>query len=89
MFDISAVVNEVCDIMRFPIEQKGLKLKLKISKNMPNKILGDVKRIKQVLFNLLGNAVKFTFTGHIAVRLDFDEPSQQLNASITDTGIGI
>ena len=73
MFNLKSAIEEVCDIMRFELQQKGLGLKIKISDNVPSKILSDLKRFKQVLFNLLGNASKFTFEGYLAVKVSFED----------------
>jgi two-component system capsular synthesis sensor histidine kinase RcsC len=48
-----------------------------------------MKRIKQVLFNLIGNAVKFTFSGSVAVTFDFEQSTQTLKGAVQDTGVGI
>lgn len=52
-------------------------------------INSDIKRLKQVLFNLMGNAVKFTFKGKLKVSVDFDLELNILTISVKDTGIGI
>ena len=52
-------------------------------------INSDQKRLKQVLFNLLGNAVKFTFQGAISISVDFDEDNNHLLVDVEDTGIGM
>jgi signal transduction histidine kinase len=88
-FDIRAAVNQVCDIMNFQLEQKNLKLELAISQRVPARIYSDMKRFKQILFNLIGNAVKFTFSGQITVRLEFEESAGTLSTEVEDTGIGI
>ena len=56
---------------------------------MPDKIYSDAKRFKQVLFNLIGNAVKFTFQGSITVRVDYERERSCLCISVEDTGIGM
>lgn len=89
MFDIRLAVKEVCDIMRFQVEEKGLTLKMEISDSVPIKINSDLKRIKQVLFNLFGNAVKFTFVGEIKIKLFFDNTTNILTGIVSDTGLGI
>ncbi len=87
MVDIKKAVQEVCDIMKFQLTSKNLELNLKISPSVPNKIMTDLKRFKQVLFNLMGNAAKFTFSGSLTVTIDFVD--NFLISSIKDTGIGI
>ena len=52
-------------------------------------IIGDSKRFKQVLFNLIGNAIKFTFHGTISLDLDYCWKQQLLTCKVADTGIGI
>ncbi|TNV85960.1 hypothetical protein FGO68_gene11327 [Halteria grandinella] len=88
-FDIRAAVNEVCEIMKFQIDQKSLGMEIQINPRIPLKIYTDQKRFKQVLFNLIGNAIKFTYTGSITVNLSTDEDSNSLVADVIDTGIGI
>ena len=64
-FSIREIANEIYDIMEFPVRAKGLTLNMNIDDSVPEKIKSDPKRYKQVLFNLIGNAVKFTFSGSI------------------------
>ncbi|MCH2204562.1 MAG: ATP-binding protein [Lentisphaerales bacterium] len=71
------------------LKQKNLKFNLEISENLPNAILIDETRIKQVLNNIIGNAIKFTEKGSITLKVfDFTE-SNELIFSIEDTGRGI
>ena len=64
-------------------------MKLKISRSVPSVIFSDQKRLKQVLFNLIGNALKFTYKGGITLNLKYDSRTSQLTVSVRDTGIGI
>lgn len=80
-------MREVAEAMNFQIEQKGLKLLLEISSLVPCQIKSDEKRYKQVLFNLISNAIKFTFIGYIKIGLRFEGSS--LVTYVEDTGIGI
>ena len=86
-FDLGLAAKEACDIMGFQIRQKGLEFELAVSERVPRRIVTDAKRFKQVLFNLIGNAVKFTFTGGITVAIDYKEGA--LTTEVADTGIGI
>lgn len=89
IFDIRNAVNEVCEIMKFQLNQKNLGLEMNISEKVPLKIYSDVKRYKQVIFNLMGNAIKFTYEGKIKVNLDLDEDNLLLITDVEDTGMGI
>ena len=70
LFNIRNAVKEVCDIMNFQLYAKNLKIEIDIKQNVPREIYSDQKRFKQVLFNLIGNAVKFTFQGGIKIRME-------------------
>lgn len=84
--------REVIDIMQAPIKEKNLRFEIDIDKNLPSVLCGDERRIKQVLLNILSNAVKYTDSGLIRLTCTFDELEEgqvQLKISVTDTGIGI
>ena len=71
---------------------KGLDLMIDFDMFLPTRYIGDPGRLRQVLTNLVGNAVKFTETGHVLIRvvgLEVDAGSQQLHVTVEDTGIGI
>ncbi|TNV82447.1 hypothetical protein FGO68_gene11116 [Halteria grandinella] len=89
MFDIRQIVDEVGEIMKFQIEQKGLSQIIQIDTNVPQKVYSDCKRFKQVLFNLIGNAIKFTYEGHVNVILTFNSTTNKLTCHVEDTGLGI
>jgi signal transduction histidine kinase len=74
--------------MDFLVCSKGLRLVTKVSSRVPEAILTDGKRYKQIIYNLVGNAIKYTFEGQITISVDY-HPSGQLITSIADTGIGI
>ncbi|MCP4289082.1 MAG: response regulator [Gammaproteobacteria bacterium] len=72
--------------------EKGIELNLLIYHDVPEQLIGDETRIRQILMNLLGNAIKFTHKGEIVVRVMVDEETETQCAlifSVTDTGIGI
>ena len=93
-YDLSVVLNDLVNMIQTRAESKGLQLKLDFDETMPKFLSGDEVRIKQVITNILTNAVKYTEKGSVTFRLGCeripDEPeSVYLNVSIQDTGIGI
>jgi signal transduction histidine kinase len=92
-FDLHALIHEVAELMAMNAEQKGLEFLCLLEPAVPQFLRGDPGRLRQVLFNLLGNAVKFTNAGEVAVsvRLTDRLPDQRarLRFEVKDTGIGI
>jgi two-component system, sensor histidine kinase len=91
-FDPLGVLNEVNALFRPRAVEKGIELRLRVSDDMPRWVMGDPVRLKQVLLNLLGNAVKFTERGHVELAVQVQtkmERAARLRFSVRDTGIGI
>jgi signal transduction histidine kinase/CheY-like chemotaxis protein len=93
-FSPRQLVNDVSELMAEQVSAKSLSLHTYIDPSVPQDVLGDPNRIRQVLTNLVANAVKFTGQGAITIRLTVEPASaecatQQLRWSVTDTGIGI
>lgn len=88
-FDPRELFRQVTDIMMFQVEQKGLNLECNISENVPTKLISDHKRLRQVLFNIVGNAIKFTFKGSIQISVSYEQFLNQLLIVVKDTGVGI
>jgi len=89
-FDLPGVLDDVQAIMGLRAEQKGLSFTVRIDPALPAAAMGDAGRLRQVLLNLTGNAVKFTETGGVRLSVcpDPDEP-EWVRIDVTDTGIGI
>lgn len=90
--DAVAIVEEVCDLLAPGAWQKGVNIVCETPAPHPAiPMLGDPLRLRQVLTNLIGNAVKFTLIGHVAVRLALTGPPEapRLAVTVSDTGIGI
>ena len=94
-FEIHRVVDEVADLLSPQATKKGLILDLDISKRAVVKVVGDEMRIRQILINLVANAIKFTDTGLITVRLDYSSPQESAPNNgaflleVQDTGSGM
>ena len=91
-FDPELIVYDVVDMIRSNIESKNIELLCRIGDTVPARLKGDPLRFRQVITNILGNAVKFTDVGEIEISLQVDEETDdrvKLHATLRDTGIGI
>ncbi len=91
-FDLSALLEEIVELFTPPANQKGLEMACRFPPLLPHLVIGDPGRLRQVITNLLGNAIKFTEQGEIVLSasvVDEDEHDLQLHFEIRDTGIGI
>ncbi len=91
-FSLKDLLEKVREMVVVPADDKGLALVCKIAPDVPNDLVGDPTRLQQVLLNLLGNAIKFTEFGEVALRITADIDSSVAGAlrfTISDTGIGI
>lgn len=92
-FDLTEVVEDVASLLSPKFAEKNIELIVRISPKVPDLIVGDNGRIRQLLINMLGNAVKFTETGHVYLEISGkfcdDGSNIELKFSIEDTGIGI
>jgi PAS domain S-box-containing protein len=91
-FSLSDLIESVVSIVRPSADKKHLGLRILTDPDAPAYVVGDDARLRQVLLNLLNNAIKFTQTGHIVLAikcLGAKATSEQLRFSVSDTGIGI
>jgi len=91
-FDPRKLISETVALLRTQAQQKGLELTQEVADEVPQRVLGDPARLRQILVNLLGNAVKFTSTGKVGIRVGVEAIEGEnlcLHFAVTDTGIGI
>ncbi|RZT89278.1 hypothetical protein EV678_0058 [Azospira oryzae] len=91
-FDLEKVCADALRTVAVRADQKGLELLARRGPGVPRRLLGDPGRLRQILLNLLGNAIKFTERGEIEVAVELAEPGaagQVLHFCVSDTGIGI
>ncbi|NRF69313.1 response regulator [Aquincola sp. S2] len=95
-FLLVETIQEVVSLLAVRAEAKGLRLTLQLPPDLPQRVRGDPSRLRQVLFNLIGNGLKFTDEGRVEVavshRIDAAAPTEtsiELGIVISDTGIGI
>ncbi|HEY9904377.1 MAG TPA: PAS domain S-box protein [Candidatus Sericytochromatia bacterium] len=99
-FDLDSCIDSVVDVLATQAEEKGLELAILIERDVPRQLQGDPGRLRQILFNLVGNAIKFTDAGEVVVKASvvgaaspafpaaFHSPIQ-IRFEVIDTGIGI
>jgi signal transduction histidine kinase len=88
-FSLHECILGTVDLFILQAKEKNLKLQCEIDPEVPKRILGDITRLRQVLINLLGNALKFTSAGEVSLRVTFDQDQQLIQFALRDTGIGI
>ncbi len=88
-FDLRGCVESAFDLVTEPAARKALELAFLIDPAIPDGISGDVTRLRQVMVNLLANAVKFTEVGEVVMTVDPGDAPDEIHLAVRDTGIGI
>jgi CheY-like chemotaxis protein len=97
-FDLRKCLEEAADLYAARCAEKGLELVCDLEPEPPCHVIGDVTRLRQVLINLIGNAVKFSPAGEVVIRVEFQpieapgqngSPRAQIHIAVRDTGMGI
>jgi two-component system sensor histidine kinase/response regulator len=91
-FDLSEMLDKAVDILALRANEKGIELTSHIDRQVPCRLIGDPTRLTQIVINLIGNAIKFTDTGSVEVRVTKDpdlDGAGAIRISVRDTGIGI
>ncbi len=90
-FDLHVAASEVADLLVTNAEEKGVELVVRCAPKAPKRVIGDPGRVRQVLMNLAGNAIKFTDRGHVMIEIEGAENDgrAEMEILVHDTGIGI
>jgi signal transduction histidine kinase/DNA-binding response OmpR family regulator len=91
-FDLDTVLRDLLDVTRPSAREKGLAIHCRAEQSVPRRLRGDATRFRQILVNLVQNAIKFTEHGSIHVQVTLDDetdPQVTLRTVVTDTGVGI
>lgn len=83
-FDVRACVNSLRDMIQRPCSLKNIKVISIFTQNVPDKIIGDENRLKQVLHNLLQNALKFSIKGQLTITVDYDYLTSSIEIDVAD-----
>ena len=88
-FVLAAFVEEAVELLGPRAQAKGLEICCYVDERLPVRVVGDAARLRQVLFNLAGNAIKFTDRGGVSIIVEPDTQPDAIAISVRDTGIGI
>lgn len=91
-FDLNEVLDKCAEALALRAQEKGLELVVSTAPDVPTDLVGDARALRQIIWNLLGNAIKFTERGEIRLRVSADPDGKQPGAllfTVSDTGIGI
>jgi two-component system sensor histidine kinase/response regulator len=91
-FDPRERLHSALDLLAVAADKKGLDLACKVHPDVPARLIGDPSRLRQIVINVVGNALKFTQSGHVLVEVEpesADEAKIVLRFTVTDTGVGI
>jgi CheY-like chemotaxis protein/nitrogen-specific signal transduction histidine kinase len=88
-FDLRAMVEETVELVAPRAQEKKLEIGSYVDSSLPRQVMGDAARLRQVLLNLAGNAIKFTEHGAVAIIVEPDQAKDRVRFLVRDTGIGI
>ena len=88
-FSVPAFFERLATMLQTRADTKGLPLRVELTDGLPNLLRGDPGRLRQILINLAGNAIKFTDSGHVTIRAAPGEDPASIQLSVEDTGSGI
>ncbi|MBN1537418.1 MAG: response regulator [Anaerolineales bacterium] len=91
-FEFAAMIEDICSTFTYRAQEKGIAFRYDVSPDIPPILMGDPERLRQIINNLVGNAIKFTETGEVQLNAELEKISEStatLRIFIKDTGIGI
>ncbi len=88
-YQFASVMNDVVNMTMKKAEEKGLEYNISVSEDIPSVLKGDEIRVRQVMLNLINNAIKYTHEGSVSIDVTFDMRSKMMMVIVKDTGIGI
>ncbi|MCR5788893.1 MAG: response regulator [Lachnospiraceae bacterium] len=88
-YECFSVFNDIANMTMKRAEEKGLSYELSVDPDIPSILYGDEIRIRQIMLNIINNAIKYTNEGSVKIRVSFDHQKERFHIEVSDTGIGI
>ena len=91
-YELASLISDLVNLIRMKAEERGLSLYVKVAPDTPSRLVGDELRVKQIITNLLTNAVKYTEKGSVTLSVNYRQAGESeviLDVSVEDTGVGI
>ena len=91
-YKLTSILNNISNMVLFKAQDKGLDFIIDVDETLPNELCGDEMRVKQIITNILNNAVKYTEKGHVKLTIKGEKQNEEkilLSVEVEDTGIGI
>lgn len=88
-YELAQALDKTVNMTRDKATSKGLDFKIEVAPNTPKKLYGDEMKVRQIMLNLIGNAIKYTEKGEVCVSVSYDYDIEMLKIAVKDTGIGI
>ncbi len=91
-FNLQKLIDDISYIMKYQAQEKNIDLEVQIDKNIPLNLIGDDRRLNQIIVNLVNNAIKFTHQGKVEIKVDLiyiENKNARIQFTIKDTGLGI
>jgi CheY-like chemotaxis protein/nitrogen-specific signal transduction histidine kinase len=82
-------LDEVLKLLYIKAKKKGIELNMILGDNIPKESIADPNRFKQIIINIVGNAIKFTEKGHVNVKMSYNKVDEMIDIEVQDTGVGI
>ena len=88
-YEITSVLNDIVNMTKKKAEDKGLTYEMFVEEDIPSVLKGDEIRVRQVMLNIINNAIKYTEEGSVKIHVSFDRKKNILRTEVSDTGMGI
>ena len=88
-YEVASIINDIVNMTYKKADEKGLEYHMNVAEDIPSVLYGDEIRVRQVMLNIINNAIKYTQKGSVSTEISFDRSENRLKFQVADTGMGI